>query len=74
MNRGFYGVSKHDKEIRRQAKRLEKAERLAARKAAKQAVEQFDNGTFPIDDLPADAQGVFRTLSRKLPNMTGEIS
>ena len=65
MARGFYGVMKHDKEARRQAKRLDKTQRLAARRAEKVAIEQFDNGTSPIADLPFDAQGVFRVLSRR---------
>jgi hypothetical protein len=49
----------------RRARQQAKAERLATRRAEKTAVEQFDSGTFPILDLPVDAQGVFRTLSRR---------
>jgi hypothetical protein len=56
---------KHEREAVRAARRQQKAERLAQHRAEKQAVEQFDNGTFPIADLPVDAQGVFRTLSRR---------
>ena len=71
MARGFYPGQrghKKDRENVRAERRARKAERLAQRRAEKNALEQFDNGTFPIDDLPFEAQGVFRTLSRQLPS------
>lgn len=51
-----FGKQKHDRENARRARKEAKAEKLAARRAARlQGVE--------IDDLPADYQGVARTLA-----------
>jgi hypothetical protein len=52
---------KHDKEIRRQAKRAEKAERLAIRRAAKAIEDQQHPSLWP--NAPEDYAGVARTLS-----------
>jgi hypothetical protein len=54
----FFGASKHSKEQRRAGKRALKVAKKEFRREAKAAPEQFDNGTFPIADLPVDAQGV----------------
>ena len=56
-----FGRNKADKENARRAKRLDKAERLAARRAAKAIEDQRHPSLWP--DAPDDYAGVARTLS-----------
>jgi hypothetical protein len=57
---------RREKEVARVAKRQGKADRLAARKAAK--VEQFPIAAdWPVDAIPEDMMGLARALSRRVP-------
>ena len=55
--RGSYGLQKHDREANRAARRIEKQQRLAARRAEKAALKGVN-----LDEIPEQWRGVARTL------------
>ena len=64
--RGQHSRVRREKEVARVARREAKAEKMAARRAAK--VDQFPIAAdCPADAIPEDMMGLARSLSRRVP-------